>query len=46
LYPIKNYDKISVPTTGIISNKSTEVLTLEKYDKLSGRTDISVIEKL
>jgi len=46
LHPIKNSDGNSVPTTGTLIEEFSEILNLEKYDKLRDKTVISLKEKL
>jgi len=45
-HPIKNSDENSVPTTGTLIEEFSEILNLEKYDKLRDNMDISLKEKL
>jgi len=45
-HSIKNSDGNSVPTKSTLSNEFSEILNLEKYDKLRDKTDISLKEKL
>ena len=46
LHPIKNSDENSVPTTGTLIEEFSEILKLEKYEKLRDRMNISLKEKL
>jgi len=44
--PIKNSDENSVPTTGTLIEEFSEILKIEKYEKLRDKMDISLKEKL
>ena len=46
LHCVKNYGEISALTKDILIDKYTEILDLEKYEKLRNRLDISPRKKL